>query len=82
MLFLEALKELEAGKSMHRASWTYESGYLKLMDGMDYIWKIVLKPSPNAGNYIFPVEDFLAQDWQEFKAEPKSVELVEALEVA
>jgi hypothetical protein len=77
MLFLEALAQLEMGTSMHRASWTIESGYLKLMDGMDFVWKIVLVPNPNAGNYIFSVEDFLADDWQEFKAPKK--EDVEAL---
>lgn len=72
MLFLEALEQLKAGKSMHRAAWTLESGYLKLMPGMDFVWKIVLVPNPNAGNYIFPVEDFLADDWQEFVVPEKN----------
>lgn len=66
MKFIEALEKLKDGKSMHRKSWTLESGYLKLMDGMDFVWKIVLLPNPNAGNYIFAVEDFEADDWQEF----------------
>ncbi len=74
MLFLEALAQLKEGKSMHRASWTLESGYLKLMDGMDFVWKIVLLPNPNAGNYIFAVEDFLADDWQEFVISKSSIE--------
>jgi hypothetical protein len=74
MLFLEALAQMEMGMAMHRASWTIESGYLKLMEGMDFVWKIVLLPNPNAGNYIFSVEDFLADDWQEFKA-PKKEEI-------
>lgn len=75
MLFLEALSELQAGKSMHRANWTLESGYLKLMDGMDFVWKIVLKPNPNAGNYIFSVEDLLADDWQQFVLPPEIIEV-------
>lgn len=66
MLFAEALEELKKGHSMHRASWAPDDGFLKLMDGMDYVWKIILKPNPNAGNYIFPVEDFYANDWQRF----------------
>ena len=81
MDFLKALEELQAGKSMHRASWTLENGYLKLMDGMEFVWKIVLKPNPNAGNYIFSVEDFETCDWQEFIApkitlEPATIEAV------
>lgn len=66
MLLAEALKELEAGKVMCRASWTLDDGYLKLMPGMLYVWKIVLKPNPNAGNYIFTLADLTADDWQEF----------------
>lgn len=76
MLFLDALAQLKAGKSMCRASWTLESGYLKLMDGMDFVWKIVLLPNPNAGNYIFSVEDFLAEDWQEFAVPQKPVDII------
>ncbi len=75
MNFLEALAKLQAGYSMNRTSWTPEDGYLKLMDGMKFVWKIVLIPNPNAGNYIFGVEDFLADDWQEFvMPQPKPVE--------
>lgn len=74
MLFNQALIQLQAGKDMHRASWTLESGYLRLMKGMQFIWKIVLKPTPNAGNYIFSVEDLEANDWQEFEM-PKEVEV-------
>ena len=62
----DALKELKNGKSMCRKEWTLESGYLSLLTGMDHIWKIVLTPTPNAGNYIFPLKDLLATDWQEF----------------
>ncbi len=73
----EALVELHLGKNMCRSSWTVESGYLALMCGMDYVWKIVLKPNPNAGNYIFTLEDLEAEDWQEFVlAKEAEVELM------
>ena len=68
MRFEDALKELEFGKPMCRAGWSLEDGYLKLMEGMKFVWKIVLLPNPNAGNYIFSVEDFLADDWKWFVA--------------
>lgn len=68
MLFLDALKQLESGVAMRRQVWTPEDGYLSIMPGMKYVWKIVLLPNPNAGNFIFSVEDFLASDWEEFVA--------------
>lgn len=68
MLFSEALDALHAGKPMCRENWSLEDGYLKLMEGMSFVWKIVLLPNPNAGNYIFSVADFLAEDWKEFKS--------------
>ena len=66
----EALVELHLGKCMCRNSWVQDDGYLKLMPGMLYVWKIVLKPNPNAGNYIFTVADLEAEDWREFEIEP------------
>lgn len=66
MLFEEALTALRDGKSMCRSKWTLDDGYLQIMTGMSYVWKIVLLPNPNAGNYIFAIDDFLADDWQEF----------------
>lgn len=66
MKFEEALNALKEGKSMCRAVWSLEDGYLQIMPGMEYVWKIILKPNPNAGNFIFKVEDFSASDWQEF----------------
>ena len=66
MLFLEALKELECQRPMRRAAWNIEEGYLIVMPGMKYVWKIVLHPNPNAGNFIFSVEDFTAEDWVEY----------------
>lgn len=67
MLFNEALNLLKSGVPVHRATWTKEDGYLKLMPGMHYVWKIVLLPNPNAGNFIFSIEDFSADDWQKFE---------------
>ncbi len=66
MNFTDALVQLQAGVAMRRAAWATEEGYLDLMPGMSFVWKIVLIPNPNAGNFIFSVEDFLATDWQDF----------------
>lgn len=76
MIFSEALAQLQAGQAVHRAGWSLEDGYLKLMEGMSFVWKIVLLPNPNAGNYIFSVEDFLSSDWQLFTMPAKAVESV------
>ncbi len=74
MLFLDALKQLEAGCAMRRSSWPAEEGYLKLMPGMKFIWKIVLVPNPNAGNFIFSLEDFNGNDWEEFTMPMAAIE--------
>lgn len=74
MLLSEMLVELKAGKQMHRKAWTYEDGYLSLMPGMTHVWKVVIIPSTNAGNFIFSLEDLLADDWQEFEVLKESVE--------
>lgn len=67
MLFKEALDALHEGRFMHRSGWPIEEGYLALLDGMKFVWKIMLQPNPNAGNFIFSVADFLADDWKEFE---------------
>lgn len=67
MLFQEALDLLKAGEIVHREAWTLEDGYLSLMKGMTHVWKIVLQPAPNAGNYIFSVADLTANDWKKFE---------------
>ena len=67
MLLQEALEMLQKGEILCREVWTLEDGYLSMMKGMTHIWKIVLKPSPNAGNYIFSLEDLLANDWKLFE---------------
>lgn len=66
MLLQDMLVQLQAGQVMCRAAWTQEDGYLAMMKGMHHVWKIVLQPNPNAGNYIFSLEDLLADDWQVF----------------
>ncbi len=74
MLLNDALAGLQAGKQWHRAAWTIEDGYLSLMPGMTHVWKVVIKPSTNAGNYIFSLEDLLADDWQEFQLPQEAVD--------
>lgn len=81
MLFKEALEQLHLGVAMRRKAWTMEEGYLKLLPGMRYVWKIVLFPNPNAGNFIFSVEDFESNDWEMYE-EPKEALVQEVSEAA
>jgi hypothetical protein len=76
MLFQEALEMLRNGEVMCREAWTLEDGYLKLMPGMKHIWKIVLHPAPNAGNYIFSLEDLIASDWKRFEMPDECTEVI------
>jgi len=73
MLLQQAIELLQAGKQVSRASWLEKNDYLSLMPGMTHIWKIVIKPTTNAGNYIFSLEDLLAGDWQEFELAQEEV---------
>lgn len=66
MNFQEALVELKARKPMYRKGWEPQDGYVVFMPGMSHVWKIVLKPQPNAGNFMFSVEDYDANDWDVF----------------
>lgn len=66
MLLAEALELLKKGKIVSRECWLETDGYLALMHGMTHIWKVMLKPQPNAGNYIMSLEDMLADDWAEY----------------
>lgn len=68
MLFLDALTQMKAGEPMRRAAWEDKEGYLTILPNMDYVWKIVLVPNPNAGNYIFSIADFEGNDWVKFDA--------------
>lgn len=76
MLLQEAIENLRAGKQMHRAAWAIEEGYLSLMPGMSHIWKVVVTPTTNAGNFIFSLEDLIADDWKEFEFPKDAVEEV------
>lgn len=74
MLFQEALELLQSGARLFREGWQLKDGYLALMPGMKHVWKIVLQPQPNAGNYIFSFEDLLASDWAHFVSEEEAKE--------
>lgn len=81
MLFTEALIQLKARVPVYRTGWEPQDGYLTLMPGMTHVWKIVLHPAPNAGNYIFSVADLEGDDWQvytEIKAPVEAEEVAEA----
>lgn len=67
MLLKDALVQLKSRVAMHRAGWDVQDGYVVVMPGMTHVWKIVLTPAPNAGNYIFSVEDLEASDWEVYK---------------
>ena len=66
MLFSDALVQLQARVPMFRKGWDPQDGYIYFMPGMTHVWKIVLHPNPNAGNYIFSYEDFVSDDWEVF----------------
>jgi len=67
MTFDDALKALLAGKYVARTSWDNTGEYIVLMPGMQYIWKILIQPNPNAGNWLPLVADFEADDWKVVK---------------
>jgi len=81
MILAEALVQLRAGHPMYRKSWDVLDGYVVLMPGMKHVWKIVLTPAPNAGNYMFSMEDLEADDW-EIHGEEASVIALEIVEAA
>lgn len=68
MLLADALKLLKEGKNVSRSCWSQEDGYLVLMKGMAYVWKILTVPpkGPNAGNHIFSYDELVADDWKEY----------------
>lgn len=77
MLFSEALVQLKERVPVYRTGWQPQDGYLVFMPGMTYVWKIVLQPSPNAGNYIFSVADFEGEDWEVYKENEALVEVAQ-----
>ena len=66
MLLKDALVLLSEGKCISRECWSEQDGYLVLMKGIKYVWKILTKPTPNAGNHIFSYEELVADDWKEY----------------
>lgn len=64
MLFEEALKEIVKGKYLARSGWDATGEYVVLMPGMQYIWKILTQPNPNAGNWLPLIDDLTASDWK------------------
>lgn len=64
MLFNEALAELVKGKYLQRAAWEASAEYVVLLPGMQYVWKILTQPTPNAGNWLPFVADLQADDWK------------------
>ena len=65
MLFQDALKLLLDGKYVSRNAWDVSGEYCVLLPGMQYIWKILTQPNPNAGNWLPLISDLLADDWKE-----------------
>lgn len=80
MLLQGALEQLKSGAELHRTGWIPQDGYLVFMPGMSHVWKIVLKPTPNAGNYIFSMEDLMADDWELFSL--SAIDCIEAESVS
>lgn len=64
MLFMDALKELHEGKYVSRAAWDKSGEYCVLLPGMQYLWKIMTIPNPNAGNWLPLISDLEADDWK------------------
>ena len=77
MLLQEALDLLHKGEVLCREAWPVEEGYLTFMKGMTHVWKIVLHPAPNAGNYIFSFADLVANDWKLFELPTTSIDAVQ-----
>lgn len=70
MLFQEALDLLLKGKYVSRDVWDKTGEYCVLLPGMQYIWKIVTHPAPNAGNWLPLVSDFLGNDYKVIESLP------------
>ena len=67
MLFAEALDEMLKGNYVTRTVWDNTNEYCVLMPGMQYIWKILTSPTPNAGNHVLSVADLQADDWKAYE---------------
>lgn len=75
MLFQEALNGMVKGEYASRNAWDQTGEYCILLPGIQHIWKILIQPNPNAGNWLPMVDDLLASDW---KIVPKHFVAVES----
>jgi Protein of unknown function (DUF2829) len=64
MMFSEALDSLLKGNYVARNAWDSTGEYCVVLPGMQYIWKILTQPNPNAGNWLPLISDLLADDWK------------------
>ena len=67
MKFEQVVQGLVAGDYMQRDAWKETGEYVVLMPGMNTIWKILVQPQPNAGNWLPLMADILAEDWSVVK---------------
>lgn len=63
MLFQDVIKALKEGKYVSRNAWT-DGSYLIFLPGMQSVFKVIVQPAPNVGNYLWLTADFDADDWQ------------------
>lgn len=77
MILDDMLKLLDKGDVVCREVWSLGDGYLVFLPGMKHIWKVVILPQANAGNYIFSREDLSATDWKKFEAPPEETVFAE-----
>ncbi len=63
MNFQDALVQMQQHQFMVRSGWKPAEGFVCIMPGMLYVWRITPMPTPNAGNFIMTVEDMQASDW-------------------
>ena len=62
MNFNDALVSMKNRQYVKRPTW--EDGYCAIMPGMETIWKILTKPTPNAGLFQQTIADLEADDWE------------------
>ncbi len=78
MDFDDVLKNLWRGIYISREAWDGNLQYLAAMPGIKYIWKIVVDPELNAGNWLPTIEDYQATDYyvldKEHSVEPSELE--------
>ncbi len=63
MLFHEAIDALLDGKYVARDAWT-DGSYLVFLPGMTSVFKVMVQPAVNVGNYLWLADDFKALDWR------------------